>query len=968
MSDRSPGPLAALLARFRVRPRRGSAAVRGGAAWGPAVCGAAVERLERRTLLTVYTVDTSADTVAADGRVSLREAVTAANTDAAVGDAPAGTAADRVVFASDLSRTAVRLRSTLRITGPLVLAGRDAVLTGPAGGGPVLDVVGPDGSQVVLYDVQVRGGRAEAGGGIRFRGDRAALGLVRVSFRGNSAAAGGGLHQSGGRVLVREGLFLDNTADDGAAAAVAGGSLGLVATRVFRNTAANLGGGVHAGGSAVLRVRGGRIDGNTAGAAGGGIAVTGNARLVAADADLSGNAADGTAGSGDGGGLAVGPRDAADPSGTPSALLSDSLVFRNTAAGHGGGVAAGAGAAVRLLRTTLAANDASRGGGVATDGTATLGAVALRNNLARVGRHGGSGGGVQVGRTGSLRARDTLFRVNDAEGAGGAIHNAGAASLRRSRVTVPEAGRPGSAVFHTAGSRTTLTASAVSVIVVFRDERATTSLTPDDGRLVTGNGTVEDDRTAGGPLRLTTPRAGAVVQRTGTAFGGGAADVSVAGTYDPAAFGSDGPGRILARWTAAAGPDAALDGPDPDAAGPWVVLDATPTGGRFSGVLAARPAGWATLEVRAERGGSAAGTGAVASVPVASVPVASVPVAVGDVLLVAGQSNADGRALRVPFPGGGAGLASVHDGGGWSSLTEFSAWPLFADRLTRSTGVPLGLLKFTPPGTGLGVGRFDDARWDPAGGGRRGGAAYRDLLTRVDDTGVDRFAAVLWQHGASDAKESVGRAEYRAALARLVAAFRQDLPGAPRTIVAQLGQFLQGGAVDPIRLAQADLWAAGGRTGSPHALPGPVLYDIETARDGIHYHLPDQLARYAERFVLSVRDALFGGPSSRGPRLTAATVRPDGRSVTLAFDRPLVDAGRYDGFTLTADGRDVPVAAAVRSGRRTVLLVLRAAVAGTDVKVSLGRGPATGGLRVPGSPTGGVLLPAEYFVDADVRS
>src|SRR5947207_15233320 len=50
-----------------------------------------VERLEARRLLAGITVTGTGDTVATDGIVTLREAITAANTNAASGDAAAGT-------------------------------------------------------------------------------------------------------------------------------------------------------------------------------------------------------------------------------------------------------------------------------------------------------------------------------------------------------------------------------------------------------------------------------------------------------------------------------------------------------------------------------------------------------------------------------------------------------------------------------------------------------------------------------------------------------------------------------------------------------------------------------------------------------------------------------------------------------------------------------------------------------------
>ncbi|HTK75955.1 MAG TPA: Calx-beta domain-containing protein [Gemmataceae bacterium] len=54
------------------------------------VLGLAVEPLEVRRLLTAITVTGTGDTIAADGVVTLREAITAANTNAPAGDAPAG--------------------------------------------------------------------------------------------------------------------------------------------------------------------------------------------------------------------------------------------------------------------------------------------------------------------------------------------------------------------------------------------------------------------------------------------------------------------------------------------------------------------------------------------------------------------------------------------------------------------------------------------------------------------------------------------------------------------------------------------------------------------------------------------------------------------------------------------------------------------------------------------------------------
>ena len=51
------------------------------------------------TLAATITVDTTADTLAADGGCSLREAITAANGDVPAFDCPTGDGPDRIVFA-----------------------------------------------------------------------------------------------------------------------------------------------------------------------------------------------------------------------------------------------------------------------------------------------------------------------------------------------------------------------------------------------------------------------------------------------------------------------------------------------------------------------------------------------------------------------------------------------------------------------------------------------------------------------------------------------------------------------------------------------------------------------------------------------------------------------------------------------------------------------------------------------------
>ena len=135
------------------------------------------------------TVTTTADAVAADGACSLREAITAANADAAgpaAGECAAGTSgADRIVLGPGLYRRALtgagedaNATGDLDVTGPLEILGAGAGVTVIDAGGfdRVLDV--RPGGSLRLADVAITGGAApvrgvgRAGDGTRGDGGR----------------------------------------------------------------------------------------------------------------------------------------------------------------------------------------------------------------------------------------------------------------------------------------------------------------------------------------------------------------------------------------------------------------------------------------------------------------------------------------------------------------------------------------------------------------------------------------------------------------------------------------------------------------------------------------------------------------------------------------------------------------------------------------------------------------------------
>ena len=83
------------------------------------------QTLEKRNLLATLTVTTALDVVANDGLVSLREAITATNTNAAFSDTAAGDATgDRIRFASSLAGQTIQLTAgEFEITDDVVIVG-----------------------------------------------------------------------------------------------------------------------------------------------------------------------------------------------------------------------------------------------------------------------------------------------------------------------------------------------------------------------------------------------------------------------------------------------------------------------------------------------------------------------------------------------------------------------------------------------------------------------------------------------------------------------------------------------------------------------------------------------------------------------------------------------------------------------------------------------------------------------------
>lgn len=416
-------------------------------------------------------------------------------------------------------------------------------------------------------------------------------------------------------------------------------------------------------------------------------------------------------------------------------------------------------------------------------------------------------------------------------------------------------------------------------------------------------------------LVVTSPRPYQVVQRGST----GRAGIVVTGRRT----GFKGPFEI--RWGQA----------------PWSTAYCAGDGS-FKLRLPARPAGQAALAVR----------GALRH----DVYLTIGRVGIGDIYVIAGQSNASGRGSspsHYSHPTFKASLFGNDDR--WGNLADptdsasgqvdtvskdiyaaGSVWPLLATQLMAAENVPVAFVPCAREGTTI-------LKWQKDGSAasqRR--TLYGSMLRRVRAVGGQVRAVLFWQ-GEADARWHTGHKTYETLLRRFAGDVLADT-GA-RVVTAQIGDYgmnwYDAPGVDAIRFAQQDAWNAGGGV-----LPGPALYDIDLAKTA-HFTRGTDLQTAARRWAAAILRGVLNRPVSRAPRLLTATY--DGAvTLTLTFKTgtETLLLGRVDGVIVLADGQPVTLSSASATADDTVTLVLDAPPK-LPPTVTLGSGREAAGKPVP---------------------
>ncbi len=327
--------------------------------------------------------------------------------------------------------------------------------------------------------------------------------------------------------------------------------------------------------------------------------------------------------------------------------------------------------------------------------------------------------------------------------------------------------------------------------------------------------------------------------------------------------------------------------------GEWETVEVSSVDGRFSGTLTA-PVGQGDLSIRIKERPSVA---AVVEM-----------VSIGDIYVVAGQSNAAGWAdtlydvLRdlpytpVVF------RRNVSDR--WDILRDPASasgkgtpWPLVMSYLTAQHSIPVGVITTAIGGAWL-------KHWL-----KSSGAHYPQMINTIRSAtnGSMQVRAVLWFQGEADCNPDKVYANvscngdydrYLHNLTQLVNNIHEDVKlqtvyvgqigNVPHNVGAQVLSNRQNNY--HIRKALQDSWEL------PGVSPGPVTYDIalESDRSHIHFNIGEEMIPFAKRWAATIGYHTYHSGTGRGPRLLDASYRPGAKRIRLKFDKR-IKIGDYKG-------------------------------------------------------------------------
>lgn len=377
---------------------------------------------------------------------------------------------------------------------------------------------------------------------------------------------------------------------------------------------------------------------------------------------------------------------------------------------------------------------------------------------------------------------------------------------------------------------------------------------------------------------------------------GGTADVTVSGTYSS---------------PTATSVEVQVDG------GAWAELDSSLSAGTFSGTLTGLAEGEHDIAVRLND--NVAITDSVTDI------------GIGDIFLVAGQSNASGRLTNLQTYSHASLTARVYDqdDAAWRDLIDptdpetsnGSIWPLLATLHMADQSVPVGFITTAEGGTSI-------SQWSATTPGLK----YTPAVTHVNAVAPNGIAACIWNQGETDANGGTTQATYNSTLDGLIAGLQADTGLTFPMVCDLLGFSNTAAGNDAVRQAQIEAWGD-----NADIFPGAN----QIQRDSLHWETDSEGATHAALLWVALDEALYSGPSARGPRLTTAETVTGSSTLTLTFDRDIVQDASFTASIFSVDNDD-GAARAVSSvapiSARRAELTLSGALDGTSPTVTMASG------------------------------
>jgi len=336
--------------------------------------------------------------------------------------------------------------------------------------------------------------------------------------------------------------------------------------------------------------------------------------------------------------------------------------------------------------------------------------------------------------------------------------------------------------------------------------------------------------------------------------------------------------------------------------GSYVSIGTSDTSGYLDGVFPNAPKANGTLTVRK-----------VGSVTTVTAP----SIAVGIVIGKWGQSNMDGRGDNVTHTIPSGSLRIARDVGWFNDTATSKSWlRILQQRLYDQYGCVIASAGYAVGNSYLTrASGSHDAEWDKDNAVTTLPSAYHQWVSLMQLCENCNF--VLGHQGENDAFDSVTKSQYKAALQGLLAGWRSEWRSDLKLYNISIGRdTASGNKVDPIRLAQQELWDE-----SPADFPalGCVAH-LPTTVDGVHFSTLGEKAAVVD----VVERHLFG--SGRGPRFSSMIV--SGTTITITCTggvSPLTisggEAASPIGWTVTDSGGSKTVTAVSVSGLEITLTV-----------------------------------------------